>query len=102
MAAHGHEGTSGRDAERCSFCNRPRTEPADFIQGPEVRICEDCVDICNDIIGEKRSPRNTSPDARIHCVLCRFEWPQEQAVAVPKKGWLCQACFCEVRSLGNS
>ncbi|SRR5260370_34218690 len=102
MEVHGQQRTSRGKPDRCSFCDKPQAEPPDFIWGPEVRICEECVDICNDIVAEKRMPERTSPDERIHCVLCRLEWPQEQAVPVPEKGWLCQGCFSEIRSLGDS
>jgi ATP-dependent protease Clp ATPase subunit len=96
------EGTSGAQPYRCSFCSQPKLSLSDFIWGPEVRICRDCVDICNDIVAEQRIPEGTPPDVRVHCVLCRLEWSQTEAVAVPKKGWLCRDCFAEVRSLATS
>ena len=96
------QGASARPAERCSFCNQPRNSPGDFVWGPEVKICEDCIDICIDIVAEKRMPSITPTDARVHCVLCRLEWPQEKAVAIPKKGWLCRECFGEVHKAGSA
>ena len=42
--------------ERCSFCEEPASSERIMIQahGKEVRICEECVDLCNDIIANRR------------------------------------------------
>ena len=38
---------------RCSFCGKTRTEVKKLIAGPTVYICDECVDLCNDIIAEE-------------------------------------------------
>ena len=45
---------SGDDALRCSFCNKSQREVKKLIAGPTVFICDECVDICLDIIAEDR------------------------------------------------
>ncbi len=42
------------DALRCSFCNKSQREVKKLIAGPTVFICDECVDICLDIIAEDR------------------------------------------------
>lgn len=37
---------------RCSFCKKSQHEVRKLVAGPEVFICDDCVDICLDIIEE--------------------------------------------------
>jgi len=37
---------------RCSFCNKSRSQVAKLIAGPSVYICNECIDLCNEIIGE--------------------------------------------------
>jgi len=37
---------------RCSFCGKGRDEVRKLIAGPTVYICDECVDLCNDIIAE--------------------------------------------------
>jgi ATP-dependent Clp protease ATP-binding subunit ClpX len=37
----------------CSFCAKKRSEVKKLIAGPEVYICNECVDLCNDIIAEE-------------------------------------------------
>lgn len=37
---------------RCSFCGKKRDEIKKLIAGPTVYICNECIDLCNDIIDE--------------------------------------------------
>jgi ribosomal protein L37AE/L43A len=37
----------------CSFCNKTQHEVERLIAGPGVFICDECVELCNDIIFEK-------------------------------------------------
>ncbi len=45
---------SGEETLRCSFCNKSQREVKKLIAGPTVFICDECVDICLDIIAEDR------------------------------------------------
>ena len=38
---------------RCSFCGKSRTEVKRLIAGPTVYICNECVNLCNDIMAEE-------------------------------------------------
>jgi ATP-dependent protease Clp ATPase subunit len=41
----------------CSFCLKPNTEIAKLVAGPGVYICNECVDLCVQVIeGEKNKP----------------------------------------------
>ena len=46
------KGTNGRDL-RCSFCGKSQREVRKLIAGPSVYICDECVELCNDIITEE-------------------------------------------------
>ncbi len=37
---------------RCSFCNKDQNDVRKLIAGPTVFICDECVDVCNDIIAD--------------------------------------------------
>jgi len=37
----------------CSFCGKSQHEVRKLIAGPSVFICDECVELCNDIIGEE-------------------------------------------------
>ena len=38
---------------RCSFCNKTQDQVRKLIAGPGAYICDECVDICADIIEEE-------------------------------------------------
>jgi ATP-dependent Clp protease ATP-binding subunit ClpX len=38
----------------CSFCGKPRDQVAHMIAGPKVYICDECVELCNEILAEQR------------------------------------------------
>ena len=44
--------TGGEDALRCSFCNKSQDDVKKLIAGPTVFICDECVDVCNEIISD--------------------------------------------------
>jgi len=50
MAKHG-EDRSGNLV--CSFCGKSQDEVRKLIAGPTVYICDECIDLCNDIIAEE-------------------------------------------------
>jgi ATP-dependent Clp protease ATP-binding subunit ClpX len=37
----------------CSFCGKPQKDVRKLIAGPSVYICDECVELCNDIITEE-------------------------------------------------
>ena len=42
--------SSNGEVLRCSFCNKDQNDVRKLIAGPTVFICDECVDVCNDII----------------------------------------------------
>ncbi len=38
----------------CSFCGKSQKEVKKLIAGPGVYICDECIDLCNDIIAEEK------------------------------------------------
>ena len=48
--------TTGTKEEKllfCSFCGKNQNEVRKLIAGPSVYICNECIDLCNDIIQEE-------------------------------------------------
>ena len=41
------------DALRCSFCGKSQDEVKKLIAGPTVYICDECIELCNDIMLEE-------------------------------------------------
>jgi len=53
--------TSKAEGEKllyCSFCGKSQHEVRKLIAGPSVFICDECVDLCNDIIREEVQDEN--------------------------------------------
>jgi len=48
----------------CSFCGKSQHEVRKLIAGPSVYICDECVELCNDIIREELEEKNAT--ARNH------------------------------------
>ena len=44
----------------CSFCGKSQNEVRKLIAGPSVFVCDECVDLCNDIIREEIQEAATS------------------------------------------
>jgi ATP-dependent Clp protease ATP-binding subunit ClpX len=45
----------GGDLLKCSFCGKSQKQVKKLIAGPGVYICDECIDLCNEIIEEELS-----------------------------------------------
>ena len=45
----------GGDLLKCSFCGKSQKQVKKLIAGPGVYICDECIDLCNEIIAEELS-----------------------------------------------
>lgn len=48
----------------CSFCGKSQHEVRKLIAGPSVFVCDECVDLCNDIIREEIQEKESDSTAR--------------------------------------
>jgi len=48
----------------CSFCGKSQHEVRKLIAGPSVFICDECIDLCNDIIREEASTETGTKAAK--------------------------------------
>ena len=44
---------SGNDRLKCSFCGKTQDQVKKLIAGPDVFICDECVELCNEILDEE-------------------------------------------------
>jgi ATP-dependent Clp protease ATP-binding subunit ClpX len=59
--------TGGDDGGKllyCSFCGKSQHEVRKLIAGPSVFVCDECVDLCNDIIREEIQEKADADGAR--------------------------------------
>jgi hypothetical protein len=47
------DGSDSKNTLYCSFCGKSQHEVRKLIAGPTVFICDECVELCMDIIGEE-------------------------------------------------
>ena len=47
------KGTSTEKTLYCSFCGKSQHEVKKLIAGPSVFICDECIDLCNEIIRDE-------------------------------------------------
>lgn len=73
---------------RCSFCGKSQDEVKKLIAGPTVYICDECVELCNDIIAEEYEREGAAKatqipkPAEIKSVLDQYVIGQERAKKV--------------------
>ena len=72
----------------CSFCGKSQNEVKKLIAGPSVFVCDECVELCNDIIQEELQEQSTEAvdklpkPKEINVLLDDYVIGQEQAKKV--------------------
>src|SRR5262245_12193517 len=97
---------------RCSFCNKSQAQIRSLIAGPTAFICDECVDICVDILNPAMEGtieaavrdallmKEDAPSALVwRCSLCRLPVPVRQLTLIPQRGALCRACIDAIRQV---
>ena len=78
-------GKSDENMIRCSFCGKSGHEVNRIIAGPGVYICNDCIEICHDIVAEEASSKadldvtDLPKPAEIKAILDEYVIGQEDA-----------------------
>lgn len=62
MAEKKGSGNSSEKLLYCSFCGKNQHEVKKLIAGPSVFICDECIDLCNDIICDEQLPVDSQGD----------------------------------------
>lgn len=83
----------GSKVLRCSFCHKTQNEVRKLIAGPKVHICEECVDLCIDILKDELSKKPQN------CLLCGLTKEMQEMTRIPGRGSICSACLDEVRAV---
>ncbi len=94
---------------RCSFCEKRQHEVRKMVAGPSVFVCNECVDVLVDIMADGQAPPGTPSENAVAidptraslvvpCKLCEFNFPIEEALAIPERGFLCPNCVREIEA----
>ncbi len=57
------KGSSSEKTLYCSFCGKSQHEVKKLIAGPSVFVCDECIELCNEIIRDEL-PASTEPDGK--------------------------------------
>ncbi len=82
------KGDDGGKLLYCSFCGKSQHEVRKLIAGPSVFVCDECVELCNDIIREEMQEKTTTSASKlpkpheINAVLDEYVIGQERAKKV--------------------
>ena len=53
------------DVTTCSFCGKRHDEVNKLIAGPDVNICDECVNLCGEIVAEDKARRGVSRSMKV-------------------------------------
>ena len=64
---------------KCSFCGKTQDQVKKLIAGPEVYICDECVELCNEILDEEffENKEKTEKQEKQEADLSRVPKPHE-------------------------
>jgi hypothetical protein len=92
----------------CSFCGKNQREVRKLIAGPKVYICDECIDLCNDIIAEEcdhdtnltASESGTEePADQPTCAICSKPREPGEMLHLPANASLCAVCLEAIEKL---
>jgi hypothetical protein len=85
----------------CTWCDRPQSEVSKLIAGPNVFICESCIEAAEHAmrgapgIGLKR----TTAGAKGRCAFCRKRSSQKRSVVIGPAADVCEECLRVCREI---
>jgi ATP-dependent Clp protease ATP-binding subunit ClpX len=106
----------GRTPEmlRCSFCNKAQVDVRKLITGPKVFICDECVDVCHEILLDDARDREahqsgpapsagrergaSSPSIPVTCAMCGLPVVLDESLGIAERGFLCAGCVAAVEA----
>ena len=58
------KGSSSEKTLYCSFCGKSQHEVKKLIAGPSVFVCDECIELCNEIIRDELPAVTSTKDSR--------------------------------------
>ncbi|MGH7795369.1 MAG: ClpX C4-type zinc finger protein, partial [Candidatus Binatia bacterium] len=84
----------------CSFCGKNQGEVRKLIAGPSVHICDECVELCKDIVGQeidggegvkRKRAKSKSKENRL-CGICMEARETDELIFLPHAAYMCAGC----------
>jgi hypothetical protein len=86
----------------CSFCKKGQAEVRKLIAGPSIFICDECVEVCVDILDSEPRPEESAADtrsrleqrARVRAAEMNSAGPASAAQALDLPPWHVRCSLC--------
>ena len=109
-------GRKQTDEIHCSFCEKSRHDVRKIIAGRSANICDECVEVCNDITADDSrfddgtgtvviepppADMAVAPVAgglAVRCSLCQTPVPIHDLLPIQNRGALCPGCVAEIQA----
>ena len=86
----------GGELLKCSFCGKTQKQVKKLIAGPGVYICDECIDLCNEIIEEEQKKLDKINSRQIKEV--QYE---DHTLSKPKKPFGKKSMLSKFKDLDN-
>src|SRR5688500_17101616 len=99
----GSGGGESKNTLYCSFCGKSQHEVRKLIAGPKVFICDECVELCMDIIHEENESSVEMSDDAAPTPLYIYEVPSDYVIGhIPSKKVLSVAVHNQHKHLNHA
>jgi ClpX C4-type zinc finger protein len=88
----------------CSFCGKSQNEVRKIIAGPAVHICNECVDLCDEILTKENvneadgAMKSDSTNERL-CGICMQPRESDELIFLPHAAYMCAGCLEELQAV---
>jgi hypothetical protein len=92
----------------CSFCGKNQSEVRKLVAGPSVHICDECVELCKNIVAEdadvsdsdkaEKAAKAKSKTNRL-CGICMEPRETDELIFLPHTAYMCAGCLEEIQAV---
>ncbi len=88
----------------CSFCSKDQKEVRKIVAGPNVHICNECIDLCGAILAREnleetgQSMKSDSTGERL-CGICMQPRETDELIFLPHAAYMCAGCLEELQAV---
>ena len=91
----------------CSFCGKSQNEVRKLVAGPSVHICDECIELCKNILieeldtGSGRKDKSGKAKHRENrlCGICMEERESDELIFLPHAAYMCAGCLEDIQAV---
>ena len=91
----------------CSFCGKNQSEVRKLVAGPSVHICDECVELCRNIVageldvGEESKLKSANSGTKENglCGICMEEREPDELIFLPHAAYMCAECLEDIQAV---